>query len=107
MRLGAVPQLRFRCHTGHAYTAASLMAAIDEGIEDALWSGVRALHEAEMLLTTLETDRHESGVGPESGHPPPEDIASKAERVRRQAEAVRKVIRARGSTSRDDGGSLS
>ena len=107
LRLKALPQLRFRCHTGHAYSAASLMAAIDEGIEDALWSAVRALNEAELLLVTLGTHRHESGISPEPARPLPEEVASKVERVRRQAEAVREVILARGSTSREDAGTLS
>jgi hypothetical protein len=30
------------CHTGHAYSVGSLLAAISEGIEDALWSAIRA-----------------------------------------------------------------
>lgn len=83
------------------------MAAIDKGIEDALWSAVRALSEAELLLTTLGTHRHQSGVSPEPAQFPPESVTSKAERVRRQAEAVREVILARGSTSREDAGTLS
>jgi two-component system, chemotaxis family, protein-glutamate methylesterase/glutaminase len=106
LRLKAIPQLRFRCHTGHAYSAASLMAAIDKGIEDALWSAVRALNEAELLLTTLEDHRHE-GTAPEPAPFEPESVETKAARVRRQAEAVREVILARGSTSREDAGTLS
>lgn len=41
---------RYRCHTGHAYSAQSLMAASDEGIEEALWNTIRALEEADMFL---------------------------------------------------------
>lgn len=46
---GAVP-LRFRCHTGHAFTAASLNAEQERAVEEAIWSAVRALHEKEALL---------------------------------------------------------
>jgi len=37
--------LRFRCHVGHAYSADSLLAEQNEGLEDALWAAVRALEE--------------------------------------------------------------
>lgn len=46
---GAAP-MRFRCHTGHAFTAASLNAEQDRAVEEAIWSAVRALHEKEALL---------------------------------------------------------
>ncbi len=48
-KLGSSP-LRFRCHTGHAYTSASLLSAQDESIEEALWVAIRALHEKQLLL---------------------------------------------------------
>jgi two-component system chemotaxis response regulator CheB len=47
-----VPE-RFRCHTGHAYTAEGLDAALAETVENSLWSGVRALQEHAMLLNHL------------------------------------------------------
>ena len=37
--------LRFRCHTGHAFTAESLVADQEASLEDALYSAVRALEE--------------------------------------------------------------
>jgi two-component system, chemotaxis family, protein-glutamate methylesterase/glutaminase len=48
----AVP-VRFRCHTGHAYSPQSLVAAISEGIEEALWNAVRALEEGALLIDRL------------------------------------------------------
>jgi two-component system, chemotaxis family, protein-glutamate methylesterase/glutaminase len=42
--------LRFRCHTGHAFTMDSLLEAINESIENTLWSTVRALEEHMLLL---------------------------------------------------------
>jgi two-component system, chemotaxis family, protein-glutamate methylesterase/glutaminase len=44
------PPRRFRCHTGHAYTLESLLSDMDEGIEDSLWSAIRALEERVMLM---------------------------------------------------------
>ncbi|GAB2523965.1 chemotaxis protein CheB [Spirosoma aerophilum] len=42
--------IRFRCHTGHAYTAGALLAEVDKSVEDNLWKSVRAIEEAIMLL---------------------------------------------------------
>jgi|SRR5581483_67507 len=36
---------RFRCHVGHALSVESLMAGQDDGVEEALWTAVRALEE--------------------------------------------------------------
>lgn len=41
--------VRFRCHTGHAYSARSLTATHAEGSDATLWAGLRALHEKESL----------------------------------------------------------
>jgi two-component system chemotaxis response regulator CheB len=45
--------IRFRCHTGHAYSADSLMIALSEKIEDSLYSVVRGLEEDLLLLNDL------------------------------------------------------
>ena len=45
--------LRFRCHTGHAFSAASLLESSIEQVEARLWDAVRALDETVMLLTEL------------------------------------------------------
>lgn len=42
--------LRFRCHTGHAYSAKSLLASVDEEIDRSLWSTIRAIEERIFLL---------------------------------------------------------
>jgi two-component system chemotaxis response regulator CheB len=45
--------LRFRCHTGHAYTERSLVALQVEAVEDAVWAAMRSLQERTMLLHKL------------------------------------------------------
>lgn len=45
--------VRYRCHTGHAYSADTLMAAITEKIEDSLYSAIRGIDESIMLLNHL------------------------------------------------------
>ncbi|MCE6992949.1 chemotaxis protein CheB [Dyadobacter sp. CY323] len=41
---------RFRCHTGHAYSADGLLTAIMEKVEDDLYSAIRGVDESIMLL---------------------------------------------------------
>ncbi len=45
--------VRYRCRVGHAYGADSLLAAQSDGVEDALWSALRALEESESLARRL------------------------------------------------------
>ena len=45
--------VRYRCHTGHAFTADSLLASITENIEESLWSAVRGVDESIMLLNHM------------------------------------------------------
>lgn len=44
---------RFRCHTGHAYSADSLLAALTEKIEDNLYSAIRGMDECVLLLNHI------------------------------------------------------
>ncbi|MFO1060350.1 MAG: chemotaxis protein CheB [Dongiaceae bacterium] len=55
--------IRFRCHTGHAYTADSLQAALGDDLRRALGSALRVLDERVMLLRRLEAEAIESGHG--------------------------------------------
>jgi two-component system, chemotaxis family, protein-glutamate methylesterase/glutaminase len=45
--------LRYRCRTGHSFTAESLDSGISEEVERALWSALRALGEKATLMKTL------------------------------------------------------
>ena len=42
--------VRYRCHTGHAFTSSALLAGITEAVEDTLWQAMRGLEEQAMLL---------------------------------------------------------
>lgn len=44
---------RFRCHTGHAYSPDTLLAAVSENIEDGMWNALRSIEESVMLLNHL------------------------------------------------------
>lgn len=45
--------LRFRCHTGHAFSADSLMASITQSIEESLWSAIRNGQESVLFLNHM------------------------------------------------------
>lgn len=42
--------VRFRCHTGHAYSLNSLLPEVNESIDKGLWSALRAGEERVMLM---------------------------------------------------------
>lgn len=46
-------RVRFRCHTGHAFSADSLLLTISESIEESLWSAIRNIHESVFLLNHI------------------------------------------------------
>lgn len=45
--------IRYRCHTGHAYSADTLLEAITERIESSLYSAIRGMDESSLLLNHL------------------------------------------------------
>lgn len=44
---------RYRCHTGHSFTAATLLASQSEKIEEMLWISLRMFEERKNLLTSI------------------------------------------------------
>jgi two-component system chemotaxis response regulator CheB len=44
---------RFRCHTGHAYSAESLLLSLHETIDNNLWSALRGMEETIFLLNYM------------------------------------------------------
>jgi two-component system chemotaxis response regulator CheB len=60
-KIGNEPPLRYRCHTGHAFSAISLEDRQRQESEDALWSVVRGLQErislTKQLLAVSEPDQ--------------------------------------------------
>ena len=88
LRLKRAQPSRFRCHTGHAYSMESLVAAVEHGIEDSLWSAVRSLEEAGLLLRELSNiavDERDTGA------------RVRAEQTDSQAEQVREILLRRAS----------
>jgi two-component system chemotaxis response regulator CheB len=53
--------LRFRCHTGHAYSLETLLADVGEEIDKTLWGAVRAIEERAILLREMEQGARADG----------------------------------------------
>lgn len=59
LREGSI--LRFRCHTGHAFSANTLLESSAEQVEARLWDAVRAIDETVMLLNAMGEEFTRSG----------------------------------------------
>jgi two-component system, chemotaxis family, protein-glutamate methylesterase/glutaminase len=44
---------RYRCHTGHSFTAAALLTSQNEKIEETLWVSLRMFEERKNLLNNM------------------------------------------------------
>lgn len=54
---------RYRCHVGHAFTGDHLLAGMDEELEGALWSALRAIEENVSLSRRLAERASDAGHG--------------------------------------------
>ena len=80
--------MRFRCHTGHAYSPDSLLAEITGTVEDSLWSSIRAIEETVLLMRQMAAhinETHEDGGAAEL-------FLARAEEAQRRAELVRQTV---------------
>jgi two-component system, chemotaxis family, protein-glutamate methylesterase/glutaminase len=92
LRLKGEGPIRFRCHTGHAYTIESLMAEVDEKVDEALWNAIRALEEAVLLWErAAPVVRHSGGTQSE----PTTNMTQREEESRRYSDAIRRIVRER------------
>lgn len=86
---------RFRCHTGHAYSPESLVAAIAEGIEDSAWTLIRSLEEGALLMRRMADHARESHIEADSRH-----LVERAEGLHRHSETIRRLITDEGVGAR-------
>jgi two-component system chemotaxis response regulator CheB len=88
LQLKAGRLLHFRCHTGHAFTAQSLLAALRESIDDTFWNTVRALDESVMLM------QHTAAHLQQAGHEPglAAQFTQQAAATRQQSEVIRQLV---------------
>jgi two-component system chemotaxis response regulator CheB len=89
--------LRFRCHTGHALSAASLLHETGDIVEQKLWDGVRALDETVMLLNKLGEQLASAGDTRAA-----ERCFDKAREAHKRGQAVRELAQQNEELSRED-----
>ena len=87
LRLKQGKLIRFRCHTGHAYSPNSLLVEVTKSIEDALWSTLRGIEESEMLMSHIAQHLHEANDGDTA-----ELFKQKANDAKRRADLVRQAV---------------
>jgi two-component system chemotaxis response regulator CheB len=58
--------VRFRCHSGHAFSLKTLMAEINDAIDNSLWATLRAVEERVMLLRQMQELAQVSGMSSEA-----------------------------------------
>ncbi|MEX2349535.1 MAG: chemotaxis protein CheB [Flavobacteriaceae bacterium] len=85
--------LRFRCHTGHAYTAASLLAEQTNKIEETMWYALRMFEERKNLLTTMAQEK--KGVGSQSA-------LERAKMSQVHIDRIRAILKTANNASGDD-----
>lgn len=85
--------LRYRCHVGHAYTAASLLAEQTEKIEETMWTALRMFEEQKNLLTTIAQER--TGIGAQSAR-------ERAEVSQIHIDRIRAILKSANSESEED-----
>jgi two-component system chemotaxis response regulator CheB len=82
--------IRYRCHTGHAFTAKVLEALQSEAVEDAIWGAIRALHEQERLFSKLAEKELRSGSKAGAA-----EYQAMEAQARAHSKALREVVAAR------------
>ena len=89
--LNTVPDpgvLRFRCRTGHAWSAESLVAQQDNDVEEALWTALRVLEERAEMSRRLADMAVSNGREWSQEH-----FLARAADADRSAELLRAVLR--------------
>jgi two-component system, chemotaxis family, protein-glutamate methylesterase/glutaminase len=87
--------LRYRCHTGHAFTADSLLAELSDVTEEAIWNAVRSIQETSMLMSHLAKHWRESD--PDVA----EEFLRKAKAAQARADQVRSITAAHPAMSEE------
>lgn len=88
--------LRFRCHTGHAYSVDSLLAEFSEKTEETLWSAIRAIEEGVLLMRDLAKHFGERHNGADA-----EELLRRADESQQRANLVRQAVMSHDNLSRE------
>jgi two-component system, chemotaxis family, protein-glutamate methylesterase/glutaminase len=75
--------VRFRCHTGHAFTISALFSEVSESVEELLWQAMRGLEETNMLLNSIAQHFESTGRNDAA-----KLLLARATQIKRQARLV-------------------
>lgn len=92
-KVGTDSDLRFRCHTGHAYTAAYLLAEQSSKIEETMWTALRMFEERKNLLTEMAQGK--KGVGSQTA-------LERAEMSQVHIDRIRAILKSTDKENKDD-----
>jgi two-component system, chemotaxis family, protein-glutamate methylesterase/glutaminase len=86
LRLKEGGRERFRCHTGHAFSADGLLASLTESVEESLWTTIRTIEESVLLMRHLagHLERHDPWNAKE--------FLRKAEEAEERSDLVRQAV---------------
>ncbi len=87
MQLEEGGRIRFRCHTGHAYSAESLLADVRDQIEVQLWNAIRAMQEGDILMRALAKHADEL-----HGATNASTLRERAAELHQQADVLRQMV---------------
>lgn len=79
--------VRFRCHTGHAYSFRSLLAEVNHAVEARLWDTVRAAEERILILQQLAAIAEAGGHSDEAT-----SLRSKADLAEEKCRPLRALV---------------
>jgi two-component system, chemotaxis family, protein-glutamate methylesterase/glutaminase len=91
-------RVRFRCHTGHAYSIESLLVEINGAIETSLWNTLRSMQEGTMLMQ--EMAKHAEAEHPASDV---HKLTLRARELQAQADTLRAMVGAATAVGSDAG----
>jgi two-component system chemotaxis response regulator CheB len=77
--------MRYRCHTGHAFTASALLAEVSRSVEETLWSALRGMEEKVMVLEEIGknfTENQKDG----------KEFFAKADEIKERSGKLRELI---------------
>ena len=79
--------VRFRCHTGHAYSLKSLLTEVNDAVDVSLWSTVRAIEERILILGQMAELADRNGQHEEAAL-----LRAKAELAEQKCQPLRDLV---------------
>jgi two-component system chemotaxis response regulator CheB len=79
--------VRFRCHTGHAYSLKSLLTEVNDAVDTSLWSTIRAIEERILILEQLAELADSNGQAERAAQ-----LRAKAEYAEQKCAPLRELV---------------